>query len=77
MLLGEWEHPLTWHLSAHVTGTTVEYGPATDFLHFSTKKSTEEKNSLIFFKCQFIKRSWMDDFQVFTRTTSKYLAECF
>lgn len=39
MLLGKWELPLTWHLSVHVTGTTLEHGPATESLHFSTKNS--------------------------------------
>lgn len=39
MLLGKWELPLTWHLSVHVIGTTLEYGLATEFLHFRTKKS--------------------------------------
>lgn len=50
MLLGKWELPLTWYLSLHVTGTTLEYGPATEFLHFSTKKSIGKCFPPFFFK---------------------------
>lgn len=48
MLLGKWQLPLTWYLKVHVTGTTVEYGPATEFLHFSTRKSIGKRSPHFF-----------------------------